>query len=91
MRLTRWAARLLCYNFEVKYKKGDTNIVADTLSRMPLPDMVSGNVADEAAIYAIMTENLDLPGEPESSADILAKATQEDAVLSRVLELIGNN
>ena len=34
MRIARWAARLMVYQFDVKYIKGTENIVADCLSRL---------------------------------------------------------
>ncbi|XP_064470125.1 uncharacterized protein K02A2.6-like [Ornithodoros turicata] len=37
LRISRWSARLLYYNFKVEYKKGAENYVADALSRLPLP------------------------------------------------------
>lgn len=37
LRIARWSARLLCYNFTVEYRKGSTNTVADALSRLPAP------------------------------------------------------
>jgi hypothetical protein len=36
--LVRWALRLAEYDFEMKYKRGDTNENADTLSRLPIPN-----------------------------------------------------
>lgn len=40
LRIARWCARLLCYNFTVEYQKGSSNRVADALSRLPvhMPD-----------------------------------------------------
>ncbi|KAL0182111.1 hypothetical protein M9458_021486, partial [Cirrhinus mrigala] len=36
MRVARWSARLLCYQYDVQYRPGTRNCVADCLSRMPL-------------------------------------------------------
>ena len=36
MRIARWSARLLNYNYTVKYKPGEENAVADALSRLPV-------------------------------------------------------
>ncbi len=37
MRIACWAARLLCFNYEVFYSSGSQNHTADCLSRLPLP------------------------------------------------------
>lgn len=37
LRITRWSARLLYYNFDIEYCKGDHNVIADALSRLPVP------------------------------------------------------
>ncbi|XP_064475694.1 uncharacterized protein K02A2.6-like [Ornithodoros turicata] len=41
LRISRWSARLLYYNFKVEYKKGAENYVADALSRLPFRDELS--------------------------------------------------
>ena len=40
MRLQRWS-------FEVKYKKGAQQVIADTLSRAPLPQLSTANLSGE--------------------------------------------
>uniref|UniRef100_A0A8C2ARP7 Reverse transcriptase domain-containing protein n=1 Tax=Cyprinus carpio TaxID=7962 RepID=A0A8C2ARP7_CYPCA len=37
MRIARWAARLLCFNYTVEYRAGSENHTVDCLSRLPLP------------------------------------------------------
>ena len=37
MRIARWSARLLCFNYDVVYRAGTQNQTADCLSRLPLP------------------------------------------------------
>lgn len=34
MRISRWSARLMCFNYTVEYKPGKGNVVADSLSRL---------------------------------------------------------
>ena len=36
MRIARWSARLLCFNYDVIYRAGTQNQTADCLSRLPL-------------------------------------------------------
>ena len=36
MRISRWSARLMNYNYTVTYKRGHDNTVADALSRLPM-------------------------------------------------------
>ena len=36
MRIARWSARLLCFNYDVVYRAGTQNQTADCLSRLPL-------------------------------------------------------
>uniref|UniRef100_A0A803K669 Gypsy retrotransposon integrase-like protein 1 n=1 Tax=Xenopus tropicalis TaxID=8364 RepID=A0A803K669_XENTR len=37
MRIDRWSARLLNFNYKIQYKPGLKNVTADCLSRLPLP------------------------------------------------------
>ena len=37
MRIARWSARLLSFNYEIVYKPGHQNVTADCLSWLPLP------------------------------------------------------
>uniref|UniRef100_A0A8C6V5S1 Gypsy retrotransposon integrase-like protein 1 n=1 Tax=Neogobius melanostomus TaxID=47308 RepID=A0A8C6V5S1_9GOBI len=37
MRIARWSARLLCFDYDVVYRPGTQNYTADCLSRLPLP------------------------------------------------------
>lgn len=37
-RIARWEARLMAYSFDVKYVKSSSNVIADGLSRVPLPN-----------------------------------------------------
>lgn len=37
MRIARWAARLLSFNYDVIYRSSSKNLTADCLSRLPLP------------------------------------------------------
>ncbi|CAM4651839.1 unnamed protein product [Lepidochelys kempii] len=56
-RIARWSARLLSFNYELEYKPGNQNVVADCLSRLPLlsPD---GPLEDEDIVVAVITSTL---------------------------------
>ncbi|KAL3973851.1 tissue factor pathway inhibitor [Sarotherodon galilaeus] len=36
MRIARWSARLMCFQYDVQYRPGVQNVMADCLSRVPL-------------------------------------------------------
>ena len=46
-RLERWLIRLAQYRFEIKYRKGIENVVADALSRLPNENQVNENINDD--------------------------------------------
>ena len=46
-RLERWLIRLAQYRFEIKYRKGIENVVADALSRLPSENQVNENINDD--------------------------------------------
>ncbi|CAM5089414.1 unnamed protein product [Eretmochelys imbricata] len=62
-RIARWSARLLSFNYELEYKPGNQNVVADCLSRLPLPspdapteDDVRKTVEQNQAKYKAFTD-----------------------------------
>lgn len=38
MRIARWSARLMCFQYDMQYHPGSQNVMADCLSRVPLSD-----------------------------------------------------
>ncbi|CAM4665226.1 unnamed protein product [Lepidochelys kempii] len=56
-RIARWSARLLSFNYELEYKPRNQNVVADGLSRLPLPSP-DGPPEDEDVVVALITSAL---------------------------------
>ncbi|CAM5077366.1 unnamed protein product [Eretmochelys imbricata] len=56
-RIAKWSARLLSFNYELEYKLGNQNVVADCLSRLPLPSP-DGTPEDEDVVAALITSTL---------------------------------
>jgi len=48
-RITRWVLELQQYDFEIAYRKGQLNVVSDSLSRQPLPETLQGIKETSAA------------------------------------------
>jgi len=72
MRLQRWS-------FEVKYKKGAQQVIADTLSRAPLPQLSAANLSGEQIFRAeLKAMALDNSG--------ISKATQEKLQEQRAMD-----
>ncbi|CAM5075843.1 unnamed protein product [Natator depressus] len=59
-RIARWSARrLLSFNYELEYKPGNQNVVADCLSRLPLPfSSPDGPPEDDDVVVALITSTL---------------------------------
>lgn len=55
MRIARWAARLLCFNYDVIYRPGAQNCTADCLSRLPLPASDEDCMDTEPEFVAFMS------------------------------------
>ncbi|KAI7789804.1 hypothetical protein IRJ41_010978 [Triplophysa rosa] len=81
MRVARWSARLVCFQYDVQYRPGKRNCVADCLSRMPLSH-TDADVATEqelisevAEIQSFMTALLlaDFKAECEVCPELLPK------------------
>ena len=80
-RLQRWAVVLSAYDHQIQYVKGGDNVVADCLSRLPVP--LSDN--DESVIVNANDQFFcPLDDFPITAANV-ATATQQDTTLSMVM------
>jgi hypothetical protein len=55
-RQARWMEFLLQYTYNIHYIKGKDNMVADTLSRLPVEDMEDNPVTPIASIFSINSD-----------------------------------
>ncbi|KAL7846430.1 hypothetical protein SRHO_G00214100 [Serrasalmus rhombeus] len=56
LRIARWSARLLCFNYDIAYRRGVDNRAADCLSRLPLPNKDDSTLdAEPETVAAIST------------------------------------
>ncbi|KAJ8048227.1 hypothetical protein HOLleu_00459 [Holothuria leucospilota] len=86
MRISRWATRLLNYNYSVEYKPGRLNTVADALSRLPLPtssDTNYHNYEEDTESVCLLTFSCQ-----SVSEDKLHTAILHDNVYSKVSEYV---
>nr|XP_054765813.1 uncharacterized protein K02A2.6-like [Lytechinus pictus] len=83
MRIARWSAQLLQFDYTVEYKAGRENYVADALSRLPLGDEEWSDVVDEEE-YVLNQVRVDSPVTVKELQD----ATNNDEVLVQVRKYI---
>lgn len=58
MRVARWSARLLCFDYDVVYRPGSQNYTADCLSRLPLPVLADPTLDAEPDMVAQISATL---------------------------------
>ncbi|CAM4643089.1 unnamed protein product [Lepidochelys kempii] len=75
-RIARWSARLLSFNYELEYKPGNQNVIADCLSRLPLPSP-DGPLEDEDVVVALITSTLTAVTREQFQAACLACPIQQ--------------
>ena len=82
-RIQQWALTLSAYEYKISYKASQTNGNADSLSRLPLPEMPNSVPVPGETI--LLMEQLE--GTPVHSGHI-KEWTKRDAILSQVLGYI---
>ncbi|XP_064486026.1 uncharacterized protein K02A2.6-like [Ornithodoros turicata] len=87
LRTTRWCMRLLDYTFDVVYKKGKQNVIADALSRLPAPlaaPSIQESLQDEDEIICW----IDSTGSGILSRQDLQAESYADPLLAQILKFI---
>lgn len=79
-RMQRWAMTLAAYKYQLKYRRGKNIEVADALSRLPCADSSKEEPAECLAVF----ECLPL------TAEMIARASKRNIILSRVAEFTMN-
>lgn len=80
MRIARWAMRLLRYDYKVHYQKGNENVVADALSRLPTPNPSDRSEFSDEKEFTCLVRNLCTIDQEE-----IKKETRQDPDLPRVI------
>jgi hypothetical protein len=87
-RLMRWQLLLEEYKIEWQHIKGEHNIVADALSRLPIEDLMEDTELEEAnsltdIIYAVMHKKEVQETNFPMNASLIAKHQQKDVKLQK--------
>ena len=86
LRIHRWYARLLNYDFQIVFRPGRENQAADGLSRLPLDEIEQHeDMAEQLLVSALGFEEISAVKRED-----LQKATAEDDTLSRVKQYLLN-
>lgn len=84
MRIARWSAQLLQFDYTVEYKAGRDNVVADALSRLPLSEREEEVNVDKEDEFILNLVEVDCPVTMEE----LQEATRKDKVLVEVEKFV---
>lgn len=89
-RLTRWILYIQEYDFEIKYRKGSENIIADFLSRHPIEN---GNIIQEDRIKGVLCGLHKVLIDPDITKRIkgLKKLQKECPAGKKLLETMKNS
>ena len=75
LRISRWNAKLMPYNYTIEYKKGSENCVSDCLSRLPLETTETDDT--DFSVCTVFDEAL--------SREKIAEATKRDLNLQKLV------
>ena len=82
-RVQRWALTLAAYNYELKYKKGQTHQNADALSRLPV-----GTAPVDTPVPGDIIAMLEYMDSSPVTTQQIVTMTRQDPVLSKVYQLL---
>lgn len=84
MRIARWNTRLMLYDYDIEYKPGAENHVADCFSRLPLPDIEIDNTQDEIILCLHAVDELSV------NLQEFQTNTENDELIQQVMEYVQN-
>lgn len=86
-RLVRWALLIGSYQYNINYRKGENNILADCLSRLPNPDIEPTPI--ERYVHKITKRFLgNSMIDVQLTENNLSKETLKDPILSQIYKLL---
>jgi hypothetical protein len=84
MRIARWNTRLMLYDYDIQYKPGAENYVADCFSRLPLPTIENDSTQDEIILFMNDIEELSV------NLQEFQSGTENDELLQEVVKYVYN-
>ena len=81
-RIHRWALLLSGYNYELRYRSGESNANADCMSRLPQPSEESSSIRSEVMLVQVVNSPV--------TAKEVKEHTRRDPVLGRVLDFVSD-
>ena len=84
-RIQRWALFLAGYSFTIKHIKGELNVLADSLSRLPLADQTASSIELVSEVNTVCLKQIEVT---PILADQMVSETKRDPILVKVLDSV---